>query len=63
MYYGESDEVVPVYIARLPEGFHQLFGSGSTHTVSAGAKADHRATYIYSVIEAKPWFDGFLKKK
>ena len=63
MYYGESDEVVPVYIARLPEGFHKLFGSGSTHAVSAGAKADHRATYTYSVIEAKSWFDGFLKKR
>jgi hypothetical protein len=63
MHYGESDEVVPVYIARLPESFHKMLGSGSTHAVSAGVKADHRAIYTYSVIEAKPWCDGFLKKK
>jgi hypothetical protein len=61
-YFGESDEVVPVYIAKLPEGFHKLFGSGSTVAESAGAKADHRATYIYSVIHAVPWYDSFLKQ-
>ena len=61
-YYGESDEVVPVYVAKLAEGFHHLMGSGDTHAISAGAKADHRATYVYSVIHAKPWFDGFLKQ-
>lgn len=61
-YYGDSDEVVPVYIAKLPEGFHQVLGGGSnTKAISAGPKADHRATYIYSVIHVKPWFDSFLK--
>lgn len=61
-YYGESDEVIPVYIARLAEGTHQVLGGGSnTKAISAGPKADHRATYIYSLIHVKPWFDGFLK--
>lgn len=60
-YYGESDEVVPVYIAKLAEGFHQVLGGGNTKAISAGSKADHRATYIYSVIHVKPWFDSFLK--
>ncbi|MEI7897655.1 MAG: hypothetical protein WCJ26_11515 [bacterium] len=50
-------------MAKLAEGFHKLMGSGDTHAISAGAKADHRATYVYSVIHAKPWFDGFLLKK
>ena len=61
MYYGERDEVVPIYVAKLPEGYHALAGSGSTHAISAGAKADHRATFVYSLIHVKPWFDGFLK--
>jgi hypothetical protein len=62
-YYGESDEVIPVFIATLPESFHKLMGGGSgTRSVSAGAKADHRATHVYSLINAKPWFDSFLRK-
>lgn len=61
-YYGESDEAIPAYIAKLAEGFHQVLGGGSnTKAISAGPKADHRATYIYSLIHVKPWFDGFLK--
>lgn len=62
-YYGEIDEVIPVEIAKLAEGYHKLVGAAGTRAVSAGPKADHRATYIYSVIQAKPFFDSFLKKK
>lgn len=61
-YYGENDEVIPPFIAKLAEGFHQVLGGGSnTKAISAGPKADHRATYIYSLVHVKPWFDGFLK--
>lgn len=62
-YYGELDEVTPTYIARLPEGFHRVLGCGPTAARYAGEKADHRATYIFSVIDQKPWFDEFLKKQ
>ncbi len=62
MYYGERDEVVPVYIAKLPEGFHKLASRGSTRAVCAGSNADHRGTFVYSIINVKPWFDGFLQK-
>lgn len=48
-------------IAKLAEEFHQVLGGGNTKAISAGPKADHRATYIYSVIHAKPWFDSFMK--
>ena len=61
-YYGESDEVIPIYIATLPEGCHKLIGSGTTKSESAGPRADHRATHVYAVIHAKAWFDSFLKK-
>ncbi|MBL7761126.1 MAG: alpha/beta hydrolase [Sediminibacterium sp.] len=62
-YYGEKDEVVPIYIATLAEGFHGLFGTNTTRAVSAGPDADHRATYVYSVIHVKSFFDSFLTKK
>ena len=52
-FYGEKDEVVPVFIAKLPEAYHKLFGSGLTEAIDAGANADHRATYIYSIIHGK----------
>lgn len=60
-YYGEMDEVVPVYIGTLAENTHKLLGVTSTRSESAGPKADHRATYVYAVIKMKPWFDSFLK--
>lgn len=62
-YYGESDEVIPVFMGTLAEGYHKLMGGGSnTKAISAGVKADHRATHVYSVIHTKAWFDSFLKK-
>ena len=61
-YYGGSDEVVPVFIAKLPQEFHKVMGCGATTAVYAGDKADHRATFVYAVLHQKDWFDGFLKK-
>lgn len=61
-FYGGKDEVVPVYIGTLPEGFHKLLGAKDTKAVFAGPDADHRATYTYSVVHIKDWFDSFLNK-
>jgi hypothetical protein len=63
MFYGDMDEVVAIYIATLPAAYHKLLGVNTTVAESAGPLADHRATYVTSVIRLKPWFDGFLKKK
>lgn len=60
-YYGGADEVVPVEMARLPEIFQNMLGGGPTTAVYAGDSADHRATFLYSVLHSKPWFDDFLK--
>lgn len=60
-YYGEADEVVPVFIALLPEQWHKLLGSGDTKAVNAGPQADHRGTYIYSAIHLPKWFATFGK--
>lgn len=62
-YYGEVDEVLPPYVAKLAEGFHAVMGSFNTKAVYAGAKADHRATYVYSVVHAKAFYEQFLKNK
>ena len=61
-FYGMADEVVPVSIARLAEEFHKTMGCGPTQSRCAGERADHRATFVYAVVEEKPWFDGFLAK-
>ncbi len=56
-YYGDIDEVVPVAIAKLPELLHTLMGAGPTTSVPAGAKADHRGTFLFEVEDAGKWFD------
>lgn len=60
IYYGEQDEVTPVPIALLPQAYQSLIGGAPTESFSAGARADHRATFIYSVSHQKAWFDSFV---
>ena len=61
MYYGEADEFIPLYLSTLPAAYQNQLGC-NTIAVSAGTIADHYASYVYSVIHVKPWFDEFLKK-
>jgi pimeloyl-ACP methyl ester carboxylesterase len=61
-YYGEADEVTPVFIATLPVTFQKIMGGAETTSVDAGAEADHRGTFLYSIAEEKKWFDTFLAK-
>jgi hypothetical protein len=37
----------------------KALGKRDAEAFSAGALADHRNTYIYSLIHAKPWIDSF----
>ncbi len=60
-YYGEVDEVTPVFIARLPEGFQAIVGGGPTEAIDAGPHADHRGTFLFSVAHEKKWFDDLLR--
>ena len=53
-YYGESDEVVPAAVAMLPARVASLYGTQTT-AVSAGAMADHRGTFLFSVADAVAW--------
>ncbi len=59
-YYGERDEVTPVYIATLPAGFQKIVGGGPTEAINAGATADHRGTFLFAVADQKKWFDGMI---
>jgi pimeloyl-ACP methyl ester carboxylesterase len=59
-YYGEADEAIPVDIALMPSRVAKLLGTGTT-AVSAGPKADHRATYLYSLTELPAWYRSFMK--
>ncbi|MFZ9746609.1 MAG: alpha/beta hydrolase [Opitutaceae bacterium] len=59
-FYGEVDEVVPPDVATLPARIAPLFGSTTT-TIPAGPKADHRATYLYSLTQLPAWHRQFLR--
>ncbi len=61
VYYGESDEVIPIYIGKLLSGYQELIGGAQTTSISAGKLADHRGTFKFSVLEGKKWFDTLLK--
>lgn len=61
MYYGEADTFIPLFISTMPAEYQQQLGC-NTLAVSGGAKADHAAGYIYSIIHAKEWFDSMMKK-
>jgi pimeloyl-ACP methyl ester carboxylesterase len=56
-YSGEVDEAVPDFIARLAVDYQSVLGKRNGEAFSAGAQADHRATYVYALIHAKPWVD------
>jgi hypothetical protein len=60
-YSGMKDEAVPAYLARLAVDYQTLLGKKNGEAISAGENADHRATYVYTLIDLKAWFDGFVK--
>lgn len=62
-YYGGADEVTSSYIASLPVGFQKATGGAEATSVDAGAKANHRGTFVYAVADQKKWFDALLDEK
>lgn len=57
-YYGDTDEAIPVGIARLAMIYQQSLGDGNdlVQAISTG-DTDHRGTYAVAVPEWKSWFD------
>ena len=56
-YYGGRDEAVPDFIAGLAVGYQMILGKRNGEIRTAGEDADHRATYVHALIDAKPWVD------
>jgi len=61
-YYGDVDEVIPEYIAKLPVDYQSIMGGAKTTAIAAGAQANHRGTFLYAVEEQKKWFDQLLSQ-
>jgi pimeloyl-ACP methyl ester carboxylesterase len=62
-YTGGMDEVTPRYVGRLPENSQQLLGGATVTTLDAGDQADHRAVYVFGLIDQKRWFDSLLRQR
>lgn len=60
-YHGGQDEAVPDFIARLAVDYQRILGKTNGEAFSAGDDADHRATYVYALIHAKPWLDQLVR--
>lgn len=58
-YYGMRDEAVPEYIASLAVNYMTTLGKTDATAINAGQEADHRTTYIVSILDAKAWIDSF----
>ena len=62
-YYGEGDEVIPWEMALAGPIFQTVLGVKTVKAENAGPKADHRCTYVYSLIHSKPFYDSLLNKQ
>lgn len=58
-YYGERDEVISVDAAKVAVEYMKVLGKQDATLHNAGATANHRATYIESIADAKAWIDSF----
>jgi hypothetical protein len=61
-YYGMNDEAVPPFLGKLSVDYQTMIGKKNGEAINSGEKADHRAVYAFSVMDAMPWFNSFLKK-
>lgn len=57
-FYSLRDEAIPWQVARVAADYQRTLGNTQTEAIDAGKDADHRAVYIYSLINIKPWFDS-----
>jgi pimeloyl-ACP methyl ester carboxylesterase len=57
-FYGMRDEAVPNYIATLAVDYMTTIGKTNAQTINAGEQADHRNTYIKSLIDGKKWIES-----
>jgi pimeloyl-ACP methyl ester carboxylesterase len=58
-YYGGYDEVISVDAAKVGVEYMKTLGKTNASLHFAGDSADHRNTYIESLVDAKTWIDAF----
>lgn len=63
VYYGGQDEAVPELLPWLAVEYQKYLGKTDAEAFSAGATADHRATYIRALLDGAPWIDAEVKGK
>ncbi len=61
-YYGEIDEVVTPYMVQLPVEYQRTLGAASAEAIPAGAKANHRGTFVFGLLDQKQRFDRMLSE-
>lgn len=57
-FHSERDEAIPIATARVAVIYQNMIGNEEAQAFDAGPNADHRAVYLYSLVNLKPWFDG-----
>ncbi|PAW82246.1 MAG: hypothetical protein B9S27_03275 [Opitutia bacterium Tous-C8FEB] len=57
-FHSERDEAIPIAAARVAVIYQNMIGNEEAQAFDAGPNADHRAVYLYSLVNLKPWFDG-----
>jgi pimeloyl-ACP methyl ester carboxylesterase len=63
VYYGGRDEAVPELLPWLAVEYQKYLGKTDAEAFSAGATADHRATYVHALLDSAPWIGAAVKAK
>ena len=62
-YYGEADEALSPDMAVVGANFQTILGVENLKIENAGPRADHRCTYVYSLIHSKPFYYSVMSKQ
>jgi hypothetical protein len=57
-FHSYRDEAVPAASSRIAVAYQNEIGNKNAEAFDAGSNADHRAVYLYSLVNIKPWFDS-----
>ena len=57
-FFSVRDEAVPWQVARMAADYQRTLGHPNAEAIDAGANADHRSVYLYSLVKVKRWFDS-----
>ncbi len=57
-YYSNVDEYIFAEVSRKIVDYQKNYAGSTAEAFDAGPNADHRAVYLISLINAKPWFDS-----